>query len=116
MPQAPSVWPANQQSNPMSARKKTAPSKKTASEPTMMEKIKEFGEHMLETVTKPFRHTPDRKTSRKPAGRKAPAKKAATTEKPAAKKTAPEKKAAAKKAAPAKKKSPAKKAAPAGRR
>ncbi|HWB02566.1 MAG TPA: hypothetical protein VG796_06035 [Verrucomicrobiales bacterium] len=102
---------------PARARKKTAPSKKAASEPTMMEKIKEFGEHVLETVTKPFRHTPARKTSRKQAGGKAPAKKAASTGKPAAKKTTPAKKAAAKKAAPAKRKSPAKKTAPAkGRR
>jgi hypothetical protein len=99
----------------MSARpkKKAAGSKAASSEPTVLEKLKEFGEHVLDAVTKPFRHTPARKTSRKSAGSKAAAKKKATAGKPAAKKTAPAKKAAAKKSVPAKKTAPAKKKTPA---
>ena len=90
---------------------KTAPPENASSDSTILEKIKEFGENVLEAVTKPFRHTPARKSTR----RKAPAKKAtATGKKPAAKKAAPAKKTApAKKAVPAKKTAAAKKSAPA---
>ncbi len=98
----------------MPARKKTAARKKAPAEPTMLEKIKEFGEHVLETVTKPLRHEPAKKAARKsPAKKKTAAKKAATPEAPApAKKAAPARKTVpAKKTAPAKKKSPVKKKA-----
>ena len=82
--------------------RKTAPPKNDSSESTILEKIKEFGENVIEAVTKPFRHTPaKKKASRKSAGRKAPAKKAAPATKAVAKKAAPAKKAVAKKAAPA---------------